>query len=77
MTMASEKTNKFHNSREWRTFLSAGQAAASYPTVMRTLRAGQAWLSQAWASGSPAAISPARLMVEESLVTVPGETLGI
>jgi hypothetical protein len=61
--------------------LSAGQAAASYPTVMRTLRAGQAWLSQAWASGSPAAISPARLsarlMVEEPLVAVPGETLGI
>jgi antibiotic biosynthesis monooxygenase (ABM) superfamily enzyme len=76
MTMASEKTNKFLNSREWRTFLSAGQAAASYPTVMRTLKAGQAWLSQAWASDTPTK-SSARLIVEQSLAPVPGETLGI
>jgi hypothetical protein len=77
MTMASEKTNKFLNSREWRTFLSAGQAAASYPAVMRTLRAGQAWLSQAWASGGAPAKSSARVMLEASLTAVSVKTLGV
>jgi hypothetical protein len=78
--IAFEKTNKFLNSREWRTFLSAA-SAASYPGVVRAIRAGHAWLSGG-AFGAPGAASPSAthsgwLLVEGNLVTDPGETLGI
>jgi hypothetical protein len=76
MPIVGRKTNKFHNSREWRSFVSAGQSAASYPSVMRALKAGQAWLSHAWTGESPARIS-AGLMVEEPLVSGAGETVGV
>jgi hypothetical protein len=78
--IAFEKTNKFLNSREWRTFLSAA-SSASYPGVVRAVRAGQAWLSGG-ACGAPQAASASAthsgwLLVEGTLVTNPGETLGI
>lgn len=76
MPIVGAKTSKFLNNREWRTFVSAGQSAASYPTVMRTLKAGQAWLSEAWANESPAK-SCGGLVVEDALVAGPGKTLGI
>jgi hypothetical protein len=44
MPIPSRKTNKFLNSREWRTFLGATQAAGS-PSMARAVRAGQAWLT--------------------------------
>ena len=80
MPIAFEKTNKFLNSREWRTFLSAA-SSASCPGVVRAVRAGHAWLSGG-APGSPGAASPSDthsgwLLIEGSLVTEPGETLGI
>jgi hypothetical protein len=82
--IAFEKTNKFLNSREWRTFLSS-VSSASYPRVVGAVRAGHAWLSGG-AFGAPgaASLSGGRsnthsgwLLVEGSLVTDPGETLGI
>ena len=75
MAIAAGKTSKFLNSREWRTFVGAGRSAASYPTVMRTLKAGQAWLSEAWASESAVKTVGG---VEDLLVLAgPGETLRI
>ncbi|HEX4150998.1 MAG TPA: hypothetical protein VHY75_02180 [Steroidobacteraceae bacterium] len=69
----SEKTSKFLNSREWRTFLSSAQsAAASYPSFMAAVRAGQAWLGQraaqtyGWLSS-----------VDDALATGSQKTLGI
>jgi hypothetical protein len=47
-----ESTNKFLNNREWRTFLAAAQSAASYPSVLKAVRAGQAWLSDSAAKTS-------------------------
>ena len=94
MPIAFEKTNKFLNSREWRTFLSAA-SSATYPGVVRAVRAGHAWFSgdtfaapgaasapPGAASAAPGAASPSAthsgwLLVEGSLVTDPGETLGI
>jgi hypothetical protein len=75
MPIALEKTDKFLNSREWRTFLGAA-SAASYPRVVRAVRAGQAWLS-AGAFGAGAAGGSGWLVVEGALVADPGESLGI
>jgi hypothetical protein len=78
--IAFEKTNKFLNSREWRTFLSAA-SSASYPRVVRAVRAGQAWLSGgtfgAAGTASPSGTHSGWLLVEGGLGTDPGETLGI
>jgi hypothetical protein len=78
--IAFEKTNKFLNSREWRTFLSAA-SSASYPDVVKAVRAGHAWLS-AVAFGAPGAASPSAthsgwVLVEGGLAAESGETLGI
>jgi hypothetical protein len=73
-----EKTSKFLNSREWRTFLSAAQSAASYPSFMTAtsfmtaIRAGQAWLSE-----SAAQTSRWLSAVESGLATASQKTLGI
>jgi hypothetical protein len=75
MPIALEKADKFLNSREWRTFLSA-TSTASYPRVVRAVRAGQAWLS-AGAFSAGAATGSAWLLVEGGLVTDPGESLRI
>jgi len=45
MPIAVDKTSKFLNSREWRTFLSAAQATPAYPRVMSAVRVSRAWLS--------------------------------
>ena len=71
MTITGEKTSKFVNSREWRTFLIAVQSAASYPSVMKAVRAGQAWLSES------AAKTSGWLLVDDSLTTGSRKTLGI
>ena len=80
MPIAFEKTNKFLNSREWRTFLSAA-SSASYPRVVSAVKAGQAWLSGG-TFGPPQAASASAghsgwLLVEGTLGTDPGETLAI
>ncbi|MGD0490353.1 MAG: hypothetical protein ABSC32_02295 [Steroidobacteraceae bacterium] len=71
MPVADEKTNKFLNSREWRTFLSAVQSAASYPSVLKALREGQAWLSESAANTS------GWLLADASLASGARKTLGI
>jgi hypothetical protein len=71
MSITIEKTSKFVNSREWRTFLSAVQSATPYPSVMKALRAGQAWLSES------AAKTSGWLLDDDSLTTGPHKTLGI
>jgi hypothetical protein len=77
MAIAPDKTNKFLNSREWRTFLSAAQSAATYPSVIRAVKAGQAWLSErAWLNESAVKTS-GWLLVDSSLATGPGKTLGV
>jgi hypothetical protein len=76
MAIAFEKTDKFLNNREWRSFLSAA-SSASYPGVVRAVRAGQAWLSGGEFAGAGAATNSGWLLVEGGLVTEPGETLGI
>ena len=76
MPIALEKSNKFLNSREWRSFLSAA-SSASYPNVVRAVRAGQAWLSRGASGAATGATNSGWLLVEASLVTDPGETLGI
>jgi len=37
--------NRFLNSREWRSFLTAAQSAAAHPTVINAVKASHAWLS--------------------------------
>jgi hypothetical protein len=60
------------NSREWRTFLSTAQlAAASCPSFMTAVRAGQLWLSKS------AAQTRNWLSVDASLPARSEETLGI
>ncbi len=46
MPSPAEKSSKFLNSREWRTFLSSAQAATSYPSFKTAVRAGRAWLDK-------------------------------
>jgi hypothetical protein len=89
MAIAPPKTNKFLNSREWRTFLSTAQSAATCPSVMRAVKAGQAWLSgraclseTAWLGerallGENAAKTSGWLLGDGSLATVPNKTLGV
>jgi hypothetical protein len=77
MTDAPDKTNKFLNSREWRTFLSAAQSAATCPCVQRAVKAGQAWLSErGWLSESPVKASGWRF-VDGTLPAGPHKTLGV
>ncbi|HEY3851585.1 MAG TPA: hypothetical protein VGL87_11470 [Steroidobacteraceae bacterium] len=71
MPVVLESTNKFLNTREWRTFLAAAQSAASYPSVVKAVRAGRAWLSDS------AAKTSSWLLVDGSLVAGARKTLGI
>ena len=72
MPIAIQKHGKFLNSREWRTFLSAAQsAAASCPSFMTAVRAGQQWLSKS------AAQTRGWLTVDAPLAPRSEETLGI
>lgn len=71
MPAVLERTNKFLNNREWRTFLAAAQSAASYPSVLRAVRAGQTWLSDS------AAKTSSWLLIDGTLVTDARKTLGI
>jgi hypothetical protein len=41
--MPAEKTSKFLNCRDWRSFLAAAQSAVAYPSV--AVKASHAWLS--------------------------------
>ena len=63
--------NKFLNAREWRSFLTAAQSAAAYPSVIYGVKASQAWLS------GGAAKTYSWLLVNGSLVSGPRKTLGI
>jgi hypothetical protein len=74
--IAFEKTSKFLNSREWRSFLSAA-SSAPYPGVVRAVRAGQAWLSGGAFDATESASKSGWLLVEGVLVTEPRDTLGI
>ncbi len=78
MPPANSMGNKFLNSREWRSFLAAGQsAAAATPGVINAVRASQAWLtSRAWLSGG-AAKTYSWLLVNGNLVAGARKTLGI
>jgi hypothetical protein len=71
MPVVLESTNKFLNDRDWRTFLAAAQSAASCPSVLRAVQAGQAWLSDS------AAKTSSWLLVDGTLVTGARKTLGI
>jgi hypothetical protein len=78
MPVTVPKTSKFLNSREWRSFVGTARAAASYPSVMRAVRAGQAWLA-----GGPAATAPlvgsttGWLLADGSDLADPAETVRI
>jgi hypothetical protein len=63
--------SKFLNSREWRSFLTAAQSAAAYPSVITAVKASQAWLS------GGAAKTYGWLMVNGNLVAGARKTLGI
>jgi|HubBroStandDraft_5_1064220.scaffolds.fasta_scaffold100681_3 hypothetical protein len=77
MPISIEKTSRFLNCREWRSFVSAAQAAASNTSVVKALRSGQDWFrGQTWFSESPAKATEGLLM-ESGLVTNSRETLGI
>jgi hypothetical protein len=71
MSVAKEKTTKFLNSREWRTFLSAAQSATSYPGVVKAFKAGHAWLNES------AVKTSGWLFVDDGLAPDPRKTLGI
>ena len=71
MRVALESTNRFLNTREWRTFLAAAQSAASYPSVVKAVQAGRAWLSDS------AAKTSSWLLIDGSLVAGARKTLGI
>ena len=71
MPVVIESTNKFLNDRDWRTFLTAAQSAASCPSVLKAVKAGQAWL------GDSAAKTSSWLLVDGTLVTGARKTLGI
>lgn len=71
MPVVLESTNKFLNTREWRTFLAAAQSAAAYPSVVKAVRAGRAWLSDS------AAKTSSWLLVDGSLMAGARKTLGI
>lgn len=49
----------FHNRRDWNSFLSKLQTAASYPLVMEAVKSGRAWFNldatkaPDWFGGSP------------------------
>jgi hypothetical protein len=43
MFATNAHTSKFSNCREWRTFLTAVQAAVPYPKVRDAVKSGQAW----------------------------------
>lgn len=45
MPAANPRGNKFLNSREWRSFLTAAHSAAAYPSVINAVKASHAWLS--------------------------------
>ncbi len=76
MPVGFEKTDKFLNSREWRTFLS-NVSCASCPQVVRAVRAGHAWLRGGAFGAAGAATHSGWLLVESALVSDSGEPLGI
>ena len=77
MPISIEKTSRFLNCREWRSFVSAAQAAASNTSVVKALRSGQDWFrGQTWFSESSTQATEG-LFMEGGLVTDSRETLGI
>jgi hypothetical protein len=74
MPIALKKTDKFLNSREWRTFLSAASSPL-YPRVVQAAKAGQAWLSAGAVAG--AASASGWLTLDGALVPDAGDSLGI
>jgi hypothetical protein len=63
--------NKFLNSREWRSFLTAAQSAAANPSMINAVKASHAWLS------GGAAKTYSWLLVNGNLVAGARKTLGI
>lgn len=74
MPIALQKSGKFLNSREWRTFLSAASGPPC-PRVAQAVRAGRAWLSAGAFAG--AGSGSGGLSVDGALVPNPGDSLGI
>jgi hypothetical protein len=70
MPLANPMGNKFLNSREWHSFLSAAQSAAAHPSVINAVK-----LSHAWLSGG-AATTYRWLLVNGNLVAGARRTLG-
>ena len=71
MQLANPMGNKFLNSREWRSFLTAAQSAATYPSVINAVKVSHAWLS------GGAAKTYSWLLVNGNLVAGARKTLGI
>jgi hypothetical protein len=71
MPQANPMGSKFLNSREWRSFLTTAQSAASYPSVINAVKASHAWLS------GNAAKTYSWLLVNGNLVAGARKTLGI
>jgi hypothetical protein len=46
MQYQKRSTNAFLNRREWGSYLSALQGAASYPKVIEAFKSGRAWCTQ-------------------------------
>jgi hypothetical protein len=71
MQLSNPMGNKFLNSREWRSFLTAAQSAAAYPSVINAVRVSHAWLS------GGAAKTDSWFVVNGNLVAGARKTLGI
>ena len=71
MPAANPLGNKFLNSREWRSFLTAAQSAAAYPSAINAVKASQAWLS------GGAVQTYSWVLVNGNLVAGARKTLGI
>jgi hypothetical protein len=77
MPISIEKTSRFLNGREWRSFVSAAQSAVSSTGVVRALRGGQAWLTGRTWFGESAAKASAELLVDGGLIAETQESLGV